>query len=203
MPSKFREYLLLNKNILIGFVGAFLVGAIISQVMVNLTSPLVNSLISIVSETGVFLSIFGFLFYFDNKDMFIDEQGRRKSGKVKWVLIKLASTLSVAEIEYNTVKPAIHFWLLTLDYQPFIASTIGSFIAIIGYLAASLLHVHYWYALHERGGINHFLDLDFMLLSEMVGERFLLSLPGFRRFLWFRYVIKENMIISMMASSTI
>jgi hypothetical protein len=70
--------------------------------------------------------------------MFIDEQGRRrKSGKVKWVLIKLASTLSVAEIEYNTVKPAIHFWLLNLDYQPFIASTIGSFIAIIGYLAVA------------------------------------------------------------------
>ena len=105
--------------------------------MVKFTSPLVNSLISIVSETGVFLSIFGVLFYFDNKDMFIDEQGRRKSGKVKWVLIKLASTLSVAEIEYNTVKPAIHFWLLTLDYQPFIASTIGSFIAIIGYLAVA------------------------------------------------------------------
>jgi hypothetical protein len=69
--------------------------------------------------------------------MFIDERGRRKSRKVKWVLIKLASTLSVAEIEYNTVKPAIHFWLLNLDYQPFIASTIGSFIAIIGYLAVA------------------------------------------------------------------
>ena len=133
--SKFREYLLLNKNILIGFVGAFLVGAITSQAMAKFTSPIVNSLISVVSETGVFLSIFGVLFYFDNKDRFIDEQGRRK--RVKWVLIKLASTLSVAEIEYNTVKPAIHFWLLTLDYQPFIASTIGSLIAIIGYLAVA------------------------------------------------------------------
>ena len=87
---------------------------------------------------GVFLTIFGVLFYFDNKDKFIDEHGKRKeSGKVKWVLIKLASTLSVAEIEYNTVKPAIHFWLLVSDYQPFIASTIASFIAIIGYLAVA------------------------------------------------------------------
>jgi hypothetical protein len=136
--SKFKEYLLLNKNILIGFVGAFLIGAISSQAIAKFTSPLVNSLISVAAELGVFLSIFGVLFYFDNKDMFIDEQGRRrKSGKVKWVLIKLASTLSVAEIEYNTVKPAIHFWLLTLDYQPFIASTIGSFVAIIGYLAVA------------------------------------------------------------------
>ena len=127
-----------NRNILIGFVGAFLTGAANSQAIAGFTSPLVNSLISIVAELGVFLSIFGVLFYFDNKDKFIDEKGkRRESGKVKWILIKLASTLSVAEIEYNTVKPAIHFWLLTLDYQPFIASTIASVIAIVGYLAVA------------------------------------------------------------------
>ena len=61
----------------------------------------------------------------------------RDSSRVKWVLIKLASTLSVAEIEYNTVKPAIHFWLLTLHYQPFVASTIASFSTIIGYIAVA------------------------------------------------------------------
>lgn len=136
--SSLKEYLLFNRNILIGFVGAFLTGAAISQAIAGFTSPLVNSLISIVAELGVFLSIFGVLFYFDNRDKFIDEKGkRRESGKVKWILIKLASTLSVAEIEYNTVKPAIHFWLLTLDYQPFIASTIASVIAIVGYLAVA------------------------------------------------------------------
>jgi len=36
-----------------------------------------------------------------------------------------------------TVKPAIHFWLLTLHYQPFVASTIASFITIIGYIAVA------------------------------------------------------------------
>ena len=138
IKSSLKEYLLLNRDILIGFVGAFLTGAAISQAIAGFTSLLVNSLISIVAELGVFLSIFGVLFYFDNKDKFIDEKGkRRESGKVKWVLIKLASALSVAEIEYNTVKPAIHFWLLTLDYQPFIASTIASVIAIVGYLAVA------------------------------------------------------------------
>ena len=34
-----------------------------------------------------------------------------------------------------SVKSFIHFWLLTLHYQPFVASTIASSIAIIGYLA--------------------------------------------------------------------
>ena len=135
---RLKDYILFNRNILIGFTAAFLTGAGISQTIATITSPLFNSLISIDVETGVFFVIFGILFYFDNKDKFVDEQGRRReSAKVKWVLLKLASTLSIAEIEYNTVKPAIHFWLLSLDYQPFIASTIASFISIIGYLVVA------------------------------------------------------------------
>jgi hypothetical protein len=136
--SQLKDYLLFNRNILIGFSGAFLIGAGISQAISRSTSPLVNSLISIVAETGVFFVIFGVLFYFDNKDKFVDEQGKKREfARVKWVLLKLVSTLSVAEIEYNTVKPAIHFWLLTLNYPPFIASTIASLITIIGYLAVA------------------------------------------------------------------
>ena len=136
--SRLRDYLLFNRNILIGFVGAFLTGAISSQAIARFTSPLVNSLISLIAELGVFLTIFGVLFYFYNKDKFVDEQGKKREfAKVKWVLLKLASTLSIAEIEYNTVKPTIHFWLLTLDYPPFIASTIASLITIIGYLAVA------------------------------------------------------------------
>ena len=136
--NRLKDYLLFNRNILIGFAGAFLTGAGISQVISKNTSTLVNSLISITVETSIFLAIFGILFYFDNKDKFLDEQGKRKkSAKVKWTILKLASTLSIAEIEYNTVKPAIHFWLLTMDYQPFIASTIASFISIIGYLVVA------------------------------------------------------------------
>lgn len=136
--SRFRDYFLFNRNILIGFAGAFLASAVTSQVIAKITSPLVNTLISLAVETIVFFAMFGILFYFDNKEKFVDEQGnRRESAKVRWVILKLASTLSIAEIEYNTIKPAIHFWLLTLDYQPFIASTIASFISIIGYLVVA------------------------------------------------------------------
>jgi hypothetical protein len=136
--NRFRDYLLFNRNILIGFAGAFLTSAVTSQVIAKITLPLVNTLISLAVETSVFLAIFGILFYFDNKDKFFDEQGnRRESVTVKWVILKLASTLSIAEIEYNTIKPAIHFWLLNLDYQPFIASTIASFISMIGYLVVA------------------------------------------------------------------
>jgi len=136
--TRLKDYLLFNRNILIGFSGAFLTGAATSQAITRFTTPPVNSLISLVVETSVFLTIFGILFYLDNKHRFFNEQTQvTEYGKVKWVIIKLASTLSVAEIEYNTLKPFIHFWLLTLHYQAFIASTIASFITIIGYFAVA------------------------------------------------------------------
>lgn len=136
--SRLREYLLFNKNILIGFSGAFLAGAATSQAIARFTSPPVNSLISLVIETSIFLTIFGVLFYRNNKHRFMNEQTQvMESGRVKWVIIKLASTLSVAEIEYNTLKPIIHYWLLTLHYEAFVASTIASFITITGYFAVA------------------------------------------------------------------
>ncbi|MGZ5489660.1 MAG: hypothetical protein ACXW2E_04980 [Nitrososphaeraceae archaeon] len=136
--SRLKDYFLFNRNILIGFAGAFLTSAGTSQVIAKITSPIINSLISIAVETSIFIAIFGILFYWENRNKFVDEQGKRKeSAKVKWVILKLVSTLSIAEIEYNTVKPAIHFWLLSLDYQPFIASAIASFISIIGYLVVA------------------------------------------------------------------
>ncbi len=65
--GRLRDYLLFNRNILIGYVGAFLTGAVISQAIAKSASLLVNSIVSVVGELGVFLAIFGVLFYFDNK----------------------------------------------------------------------------------------------------------------------------------------
>jgi len=88
--SRFRDYLLFNRNILIGFAGAFLTSAVTSQMIAKITSQLVNTLISLAVDTSVFFIIFGVLFYFDNKDKFVDEQGKRlESTKVKWIILNL------------------------------------------------------------------------------------------------------------------
>ena len=91
---------------------------------------------------SVFLTVFAILFYIDNKHRFtvnidtkLQKNNRIEVSKLKWVLLKLGSTLSVAEIEYNTVKPYLHFWLLNKGYEPFVASMIASSITIVGYVA--------------------------------------------------------------------
>jgi hypothetical protein len=40
-----------------------------------------------------------------------EQTQKREYGKIKWVMIKVASTLSVAEIEYDTVKRLLRFHL--------------------------------------------------------------------------------------------
>ncbi|MFY9873106.1 MAG: hypothetical protein WAK17_25630 [Candidatus Nitrosopolaris sp.] len=63
--------MLFNRNILIGFSGAFLSGAATSQVIARLTSPPVNSLISLVIESSI---------YVDNKHRFVNEQSQVTEG---------------------------------------------------------------------------------------------------------------------------
>ena len=89
-----------------------------------------------------FLIVFGILFYIDNKHRFtidtevkMHKNSRIQFARLKWVLFKLGSTLSVAEIEYNILKPYLHYWFLNKGYEPFIASMIASSITIIGYVA--------------------------------------------------------------------
>jgi hypothetical protein len=139
--NRFRDYLVFNKDILIAVACAFFLSAITSQVIAKHTSNLTNSLISQITDMIVFLTVFAILFYIDNKHRFtvnIDTKLQRNKrievSKLKWVLVKLGSTLSVAEIEYNTVKPYLHFWLLNKGYEPFVASMIASSITIVGYV---------------------------------------------------------------------
>lgn len=58
-------------------------------------------------------------------------------GNIKW------TTKSVAEIEYNIVKPYIQYWFLTHLFEPFIASVIGSLVGIAGFIAVADLMAHY------------------------------------------------------------
>lgn len=139
------DYLLFNRDILIAVTCGFFSSAITSQLIAKLTSNLTNSLISLIVDMSIFLMVFGILFYRDNKHRFIvdnkfteqygEKTKRIEFGKLKWVLIKLASTLSVAEIEYNTVKPYFHYLFLNKGYEPFVASMIASSITIVGYVA--------------------------------------------------------------------
>ncbi|MFZ0514127.1 MAG: hypothetical protein WAM14_21155 [Candidatus Nitrosopolaris sp.] len=144
---KYKEYLLFNKNILIGFVCAFIAGATVSQLILAKFSYVLNSLITLITEDVVFYTIFGILFYIDYKRSYFkqEQQSARHArfGDIKLVIVKLISTMSIAEIEYNIVKPYIQYWFLTQLFEPFVASVIGSLVGIAGFIAVADFMAYY------------------------------------------------------------
>ena len=67
--QKHRDYILLNKNILISGILAFFGGAAFTQVYSQHDSNnLTNSLMTLGAEYGICIPLFAVLFYFDNKD---------------------------------------------------------------------------------------------------------------------------------------
>lgn len=147
---KYKKYLLFNRNILIGFVCASLAGATTSQIMAPKLTLALNSVITLITEDIFFYTVFGILFYLDHKREVIKQQKDKsttpygaKFEDIKWIVIKLISTMSIAEIEYNIVKPYVQYLLLTQRLEPFIASVIASIVGIVGFVAVADLSAHY------------------------------------------------------------
>jgi hypothetical protein len=93
-------------------------------------SNLSNSIIALATEYGVYIPIFAFLFYMDNKLKYIDPQtGKRDSKRVRGDMWKLFAAFSVSEIIYSLIKVSVHYQILQLGAQPYQASMISSLVA--------------------------------------------------------------------------
>lgn len=137
-----KKYLLFNRNLLIAFAAALTASAVVSHLIADMPAA-VNSIVSLATDTGIFFLVFGILFYRQHRGEFVDQSNKADLRRIKWILVRLASTLSVAEIEYNLVKPYTHFLFLEQGYEPYVASVIASLITFAGYIAIADLMAHY------------------------------------------------------------
>ena len=74
MKQKYKEYLKLNKNVLLGFLGSIIVSAIAADYFGDQDDYLNTSLTLIIDYT-MFFSIFGCLFYLDNRKKYVLSNG--------------------------------------------------------------------------------------------------------------------------------
>ncbi|MGI0063193.1 MAG: hypothetical protein ACREBA_12145, partial [Nitrosotalea sp.] len=75
MKQQYKEYLKLNKNILLGFLASITISAIVAQIFSNQQSY-VNATISLGVDYVVYFSTFGSLYYIDNKKKYLLETGK-------------------------------------------------------------------------------------------------------------------------------
>ena len=133
MKQKYREYLKLNKNILIAFAASISISAVAADYFANQEDYL-NSTLTLIVDYAVFFSVFGGLFYYDNRKKYILENGETDKSLLKSDLIKIISSLGIGEIVYTIVRWRLQYYLLLLNYEPYIASIISQLISTVIYM---------------------------------------------------------------------
>lgn len=142
MKQQYKEYLKLNKNILLGFLASIVVSAIVAQMFSN-QQNYVNATITLAVDYVVYFSTFGILFYFDNKKKYLLKSGEVNKAGLRRDLIKVISSLGIGEIVYTICRWSLQYYLLTNSYQPYIASLISQSISTVIYMITVNLSVKY------------------------------------------------------------
>lgn len=142
MKQQYKEYLKLNKNILLGFLASIVVSAIVAQMFSN-QQNYVNATITLAVDYVVYFSTFGTLFYFDNKKKYLLKTGEVDKAGLRRDLIKVISSLGIGEIVYTICRWSLQYYLLTNSYQAYIASLMSQSISTVIYMITVNLSVKF------------------------------------------------------------
>lgn len=133
LNEKYREYFRLNKNILIAFAVSITISAIIAQILSEQADYL-NTTYTLVVDYVVYFSTFGGLFYLDNRKKYLSSAGEINKVKLRHDLIKIITSLGISEVIYTIVRWFLQYYLLTIDYDAYLASVVSQVISTIIYM---------------------------------------------------------------------
>lgn len=133
--QKYRNTILFNKNLLVSGIISFLVGALFTQIYAQYDeNHILNSLITLIIGYAVYIPLFAFLFYRDNKAKYIDPlTGKKNSNKIRNDVKKLFTTFSISEAVFIVSKTYIHYFLLVSSIEPYQAYSLAEFVSWIIY----------------------------------------------------------------------
>ena len=134
MGQQYKEYLKLNKNILLGFLASIVISAVVAQLLSEQEHYL-NTTLTLVVDYVVYFSTFGGLYYHDHKKKYILESGKTDKTKLKKDLIKIITSLGIGEVVYTIVRWFLQYYLLTENYDPYLASLVSQSISTTIYIA--------------------------------------------------------------------
>ena len=135
MKEKYKEYFKLNRNVFIGFLASITISALVAQSIADQEDYL-NTTVTLIADYAVFFSVLGFLLYLDNRKKYKLDSGETDWTQLKTDLIKMITSLGIAEIIYTIFRWISQFYLLSEDYDPYMASIIGQIISLVIYMAA-------------------------------------------------------------------
>ncbi|MDH3277234.1 MAG: hypothetical protein OEL77_02460 [Nitrosopumilus sp.] len=135
-----NEYLKLNKNILIAFVVSIIFSAIIAQSLAEQEDYL-NTTYTLIFDYVFYFSTFGILFYLDNRKKYLLKSGKIDNDKLRQDLIKIISSLGIAEVVYTIARWILQYYFLSINYDPYLASIVSQVLSTIIYMIVVNLSV--------------------------------------------------------------
>ena len=82
----------------------------------------------------MFFSVFGGLFYYDNRKKYVLENGETNKSLLKSDMIKIISSLGIGEVVYTIARWSLQYYLLLLNYEPYMASIVSQLISTVIYM---------------------------------------------------------------------
>ena len=132
-----QKYFMLNKNILVAFAVSIIISAIIAHLLSEQADYL-NTTFTLFVDYVVYFSVFGGLYYLDNKKKYLLESDK---SKLKHDLIKIITSLGIAEVVYTIIRWFLQYYFLNINYDAYVASITSQIISTIIYLIVVNLSV--------------------------------------------------------------
>lgn len=118
MRTKHIEIIKLNKNLIIGAIVGITISAYSAQLFSQEEDHILTTYTVIVEYSGFFSTLF-LLFYLDN---------RKNTETFRKDLIKFFSSVGISEVIYIVVRWSLGYYLLTINYDPSIATLVSQLI---------------------------------------------------------------------------
>ena len=135
-----KEYFQFNKNILIAFAVSIVFSALIAQSLEKQENYL-NTTYTLIFDYVFYFSTFGGLYYLDNRKKYFLESGKTDSAKLRHDLIKIVTSLGIAEVFYTISRWILQYYFLSINYDPYLASIVSQGISTIIYMIVVNLSV--------------------------------------------------------------
>ncbi len=130
-----QDFLKLNKSIIIGGIVAGLLAAVTAHVFSDQESYLLTTY-TVLAEYVGFFGVFFLLFYLDNKKNYKLDSGEKDKAAIKTAFIKLGASFGVSEIFYLSIRWFLGYYLLTIGFEPNIATIISEIVGFTAFIIA-------------------------------------------------------------------
>ena len=140
--KKYRETILMNKNLLIAGIIGFFASAIVAEIYaIYSPSDVITSTVIVLIEFIIYKISFIVLFHLDNNRKYTNRfNSNINFNRLKQIIKKMMFAWSIFDIINNVSRWIILYELLLIGYRPFEAAIISSIIASsLSYLSINII----------------------------------------------------------------